>query len=433
METKLARIAEISRKRPQEKFTSLYHHINKELLKQCHKELEKNKAAGIDGVTKTEYAEKLEENLDRLVKRLKNKGYKPTPAKRVYIPKLNGKKRGLAIAIYEDKIVQMAMAKIITAVFESQFAENMYGFRENKSCHEAINDLIRTIQKEKISYVVEADIKGFFDNIDHEWLIECIKQRIVDTNIIRLIKKFLKAGIMEEGSIKETTKGTPQGSILSPILANIYMHYVLILWFEKKVKRNFKGKSEIIVYADDFVTCFQYRDEAEYFYKELLPKRLSKFKLELETSKTRLIEFGRFAEENRKRKGYKRAETFNFLGFTLYCSRSKRNYFKVKVKTERKKYINKLKEMYQWLKENRDKRLKYITEMINLKLRGHFNYYGYKMNSIMINKFRYQIIKLLFKQLNRRSQKKSYTWEEFNKMLEIYPIIKAKACVEIII
>ena len=165
METKLARIAEISKKRPQEKFTSLYHHINKEMLKQCHKELEKNKAAGIDGVTKTEYAEKLEENLDRLVKRLKNKGYKPTPAKRVYIPKLNGKKRGLAIAIYEDKIVQMAMAKIITAVFESQFEENMYGFRENKSCHEAINDLIRTIQKEKISYVVEADIKGFFDNI----------------------------------------------------------------------------------------------------------------------------------------------------------------------------------------------------------------------------------------------------------------------------
>lgn len=433
METKLARIAEISKKRPQEKFTSLYHHINKEMLKQCHKELEKNKAAGIDGVTKTEYAEKLEENLDRLVKRLKNKGYKPTPAKRVYIPKLNGKKRGLAIAIYEDKIVQMAMAKIITAVFESQFEENMYGFRENKSCHEAINDLIRTIQKEKISYVVEADIKGFFDNIDHEWLIECIKQRIVDTNIIRLIKKFLKAGILEDGSIKETTKGTPQGSILSPILANIYMHYVLILWFEKKIKRNFRGKSEIIVYADDFVTCFQYRDEAEYFYKELLPKRLSKFKLELETSKTRLIEFGRFAEENRKRKGYKRAETFNFLGFTLYCSRSKRNYFKVKVKTERKKYINKLKEMYQWLKENRDRRLKYIIEMINLKLRGHFNYYGYKMNSIMINKFRYQVIKLLFKQLNRRSQKRSYTWEEFNKMLEVYPIIKAKACVEIII
>ena len=433
METKLARIAEISKKRPQEKFTSLYHHINKEMLKQCHKELEKNKAAGIDGVTKTEYAEKLEENLDRLVKRLKNKGYKPTPAKRVYIPKLNGKKRGLAIAIYEDKIVQMAMAKIITAVFGSQFEENMYGFRENKSCHEAINDLIRTIQKEKISYVVEADIKGFFDNIDHEWLIECIKQRIVDTNIIRLIKKFLKAGILEDGSIKETTKGTPQGSILSPILANIYMHYVLILWFEKKIKRNFRGKSEIIVYADDFVTCFQYRDEAEYFYKELLPKRLSKFKLELETSKTRLIEFGRFAEENRKRKGYKRAETFNFLGFTLYCSRSKRNYFKVKVKTERKKYINKLKEMYQWLKENRDRRLKYIIEMINLKLRGHFNYYGYKMNSIMINKFRYQVIKLLFKQLNRRSQKRSYTWEEFNKMLEVYPIIKAKACVEIII
>ena len=235
MKTKLARITEISITRPEEKFTSIYHLINKDLLMICHNELEKNKEVGVDGVTKAEYASNLQENLDNLVTRLKNKGYRPTEAKRVYIPKANGKLRGIAIAIYEDKIVQLALAKLISAIFEPHLSDTMYGFRPKRNCHDAIRNLTGTIQMKKVNYIVDADIKGFFDNVDHEWLIECIKQRIADPNVIRLIKKFLKVGIMEKGNIVRSIMGTPQGSILSPVLANIYMHYVLALWFKKEI------------------------------------------------------------------------------------------------------------------------------------------------------------------------------------------------------
>ena len=306
MKTKLARITEISITRPEEKFTSIYHLINKDLLMICHNELEKNKAVGVDGVTKAEYASNLQENLDNLVTRLKNKGYRPTEAKRVYIPKANGKLRGIAIAIYEDKIVQLALAKLISAIFEPHLSDTMYGFRPKRNCHDAIRNLTGTIQMKKVNYIVDADIKGFFDNVDHEWLIECIKQRIADPNVIRLIKKFLKVGIMEKGNVVRSIMGTPQGSILSPVLANIYMHYVLALWFKKEIKEKARGECYIVIYADDYICCFQYKEEAEYFYNKLLPARLKKFNLELEPNKTRLIEFGRFAEENAKVKKKKK-------------------------------------------------------------------------------------------------------------------------------
>ena len=281
MKTKLIRIAEISKERPKEVFTSIYHLINKELLLQCHKELDGKKATGLDGVTKAEYNENLTGNINDLLNRLKTKTYYPTPAKRVYIPKANGKVRGLAIAIYEDKIVQLATTKLIQSIFENKLSSSLYGFRPNRSCHRAINKLIKIIQNRSIKYIVDADIKGYFDNIDHKWLIECIKQHIKDPNVLNLINRFLKAGILEKGEIEKTIKGTPQGSILSPVLANIYMHYVLALWFEKKVKRNFIGECHLIVYADDYVCCFEYYEEAELFYKQVLPKRLSKFRLRI--------------------------------------------------------------------------------------------------------------------------------------------------------
>lgn len=291
METKLVRIAQISRKQPKEVFTSIYHLLNEEMLMKCHKELNGKKATGMDGVTKAEYEENLEENIKNLVNELQNMRYIPSPAKRIYIPKANGKKRGLAIANYEDKIVQLGMKKIIEAVYEPKFLNSMYGFRPNRGCHDALKALNRNIESGKVNYVVDADIKGFFDHIDHKWLIRCVEQRIKDPRMIRMIKRFLKAGIIEKTRKINTTEGTPQGSILSPVLANIYIYYVLSLWFEKKIKTNFKGESYITNYADDNVYCFQYKKEAELFIKELLPKRLRKFGLELAKEKTKMIEF----------------------------------------------------------------------------------------------------------------------------------------------
>ncbi len=310
MTTKITRISQIATERPKEVFTSIYHFLNKDLLMLCHKELDGKKATGLDGVTKAEYEENLEENIEQLEKELQNMSYKPSPAKRVYIPKANGKMRGLAIAIYEDKIVQMALKKIVEAIYEPKLANCMYGFRPKRSCHDALRELSLTIEKKKVSYIVDADISGFFDHVDHNWLIKCVEQHIKDPRIIRLIKRFLKAGIIEGTEYIQTNEGTPQGSILSPILANIYMYYVLVLWFEKKIQNNFAGESYIIVYADDFVCCFQYRDEAELFMNKLLPERLKKFNLEVAKDKTRLISFGRYAKE-RSKNG--KVETFDFF------------------------------------------------------------------------------------------------------------------------
>lgn len=428
METKLARIAEISKEKPKEIFTSIYHFLNKELLLLCHKELDGKKATGLDGVTKAEYEENLEENIEQLEKELQNMSYKPSPAKRVYIPKANGKMRGLAIAIYEDKIVQMAMKKIIEAIFETKFLNCMYGFRPNRNCHKAIKELGRTIENKKVSYVVDADIKGGFDHVNWEWLIKCLEQHIGDKRMIRLIKRFLKVGIIENNIYMKSTEGTPQGSILSPVLANIYMHYVLSLWFEKKIKTNFKGESYIIIYADDFACCFQYKSEDELFINELLPKRLRKFNLELAEEKTRLISFGRFARE-RSKDG--KVETFDFLGFTHYCGKGKIGNFRVKRKTSRKKFRASVKEFGLWIKNYRNCRVTEIIKMLNVKLRGYYQYYGVTDNIISLRNFQHCIYCKLLKWLNRRSQRKSYTAEEFAQVLKKYPLLKPRICVNV--
>lgn len=430
MQTKLERIAEISRNNKREVFTSVYHLLNKELMMQCHKEMDGKKAVGIDGVSKVQYEENLDKNLENLVLRLKNKSFKPMPSKRKYIPKGDGNKRPLGIAVYEDKIVQLALKKIVEAVFEPKFLNCMYGFRPSKGCHDALKSLNRTIERGKVNYVLDADIKGFFNNVNHEWVIKFVEVHIKDPNINRLILKYLKAGIMEDGIFEPTDEGTAQGSNLSPVLSNIYMHYALTLWFYKVIIPQFKGECYITVYADDYVCCFQHKWEAEKFY-EMLKERLEKFNLELEPSKSRLIGFGRFAESDRKGRGEGKPETFDFLGFTHYCSKSRNGKFRVKRRTSRKKFKAKIGDFKEWIKANRTLKLKILIDKINAKLRGHYRYYGITDNGRMIMQYHYKIKMLLYLWLNRRSQRKSYTLGRFDTLMKYVPLEKPKIYVNI--
>lgn len=430
MQTKLERIAEISRYNTKAVFTSLYHLLNKELLMECHRLLDGKKAIGIDGVSKADYEENLEENIDSLVTRLKNKAYKPIPSLRKYIPKGNGKVRPLGIACYEDKIVQLALKKIVEAVYEPKFLDCMYGFRPQRGCHDALKSLNRNIERGKVNYVLDADILGFFNNVSHEWMMKIVEVHIKDPNINRLILKYLEAGIMEEGVYKDTKEGTAQGSNLSPVLSNMYMHYALTLWFNKVVKPQFKGECYITVYADDFVCCFQYKWEAERFL-EMLKQRLKKFNLELEQTKTRLIEFGRFAKTDRMKRKEGKPETFDFLGFTHYCSESRNGKFRVKRRTSRKKFTAKVSEFKEWIKKNRTLKVKVLIDEINTKLIGHYRYYGITDNGRMIRQFKHEIKMLLYLWLNRRGQRKSYTWERFDRLMKYHLLAKPKIYVSI--
>lgn len=429
MTTKITRINQISKERPNEVFTSIYHLINRELLKECFDELDGSKAVGIDKITKEEYRCNLDDNLDNLVERLKNKSYRPSPARRVNIPKANGKLRGLAIANFEDKIVQMAVKKILEAIYEPKFTNNMFGFRPNIGCHECLDYLSKCIICKNTSYILDADIKGYFDNIDHDKLMKCLEMHIKDNNLLRLIKRFLKAGILEKGIYIKGKVGTPQGSILSPILANIYMYYALILWFEK-IKEISKGYVEIINYADDMVVCFQYEYEAKKIY-ELMKIRLKQAGLEFAEDKTRLIEFGRFAETSRKKKGLGKPETFDFLGFTHYCSKSQSGKFRVKRKTSRKKFKQRVQEYKMWIKQNRNAPLEDIMNTTKKKLIGHYNYYGVRDNSYSLNNYYSCITYLLYKWLNRRSQRNSYSTETFRLMVKAYNLPTPKIMVNI--
>jgi group II intron reverse transcriptase/maturase len=418
METKLDRIAEISSKDAKSCFTSIYHLLNKELLLQCHKELSKNKATGIDGMTKAEYEKDLDRNIQDLLKRLKNKSYKPLPTLRTYIPKSNGKQRPLGISCYEDKIVQLALKKLMEAIYEPRFLDAMYGFRPKRGCHDALKALNWAIESNYTNWVLDADIRGFFDHIDQELLMKCIEIRVKDPNILWLVKKFLKAGLMEHNVYQATDEGVAQGSNLSPLLANIYMNYMLVLWFYQEVKASMKGQALLIVYADDFVCGFQNKWEAERFH-QLLKDRLARFGLELEESKSRLIEFGRFAVDNAKPS---KPETFDFLGFTHYCSKSQKGYFRVKRKTSKKKYHEKVRNFKVWMKANRTLPLKELMKTVKAKLIGHYNYYGITDNYPKTKQYFYEVQRQLLKWLNRRSQRCSYTIQGFNDMLKYYPL-----------
>ncbi|UMZ73039.1 group II intron reverse transcriptase/maturase [Natranaerofaba carboxydovora] len=430
MKTKLDRIAEIAKKEPKEKFTSLAHLINEEMLIQCHNEISGNKATGIDKVTKAKYGEELKSNVKALVTKLKSKSYRPQPAKRVNIPKPGtNKTRPLGVLAYEDKLLQRGIAKILNSIYEQDFLDFSYGFRPNRNCHGALKHLNIILEHRKTNYVVDADIEGFFDNVGHEWIMEFIAHRISDPSLKQLIKRTLKAGYMEHEIMHKTEEGTTQGGLISPILANLYLHYALDVWFEKAVKPKCKGQAYMVRYADDFVCCFQYKNDANKFYGAL-QKRLNKFNLSVSTEKTKIITFGRFAEEKCGREGRKKPETFDFLGFTHYCSKSQRGKFRVKRRTSRKKYKTALLNMKEWIRNNRTTPTPKLMKELNAKLRGHYQFYGITDNS-RISNFNNDTKLLLFKWLNRRSQKSSFDWDKFNLFLTKHEVLKPKVYVNI--
>lgn len=429
METKLERISQLSRENADMVFTSIGHLIDKDMLMKCHEGMDGDKAVGIDGVTKEEYGQKLDENLEALVRRLKQKSYRPKAARRVEIPKDNGKTRPLSIYCYEDKLIQEALKEILEAVFEPHFPDEMMGFRPNRSCHMAIRKLNVMLERKSTSYVLDADIKAFFNHLDHEWIIRFIESHIKDPNIIRLIRRTLKAGVMENYTYTATEEGSGQGSVCSPVIANIYMYYVLVWWFNEKMKPLMRGFCELVVYADDFVVCFQYRDDAEMFYKHLIV-RMNNFGLRLEEEKSRLIEFGRYAQENAERKGRK-VDTFTFLGFTHYCSKSRNGKFRVKRKTSGKKFSKKCREMNVLIKGIRHLPVKEVIYKLNQILTGYFHYYGVTDNYKSIEKFWFEVRRMLFYWLNRRSQRSSYTWEGFVEMMKNLPLVRPKIYVSV--
>lgn len=425
MKTKLESLTQRAKENPRNEFISLAHLLTEDFLKGCFWELKKDKASGIDGVSVKEYEVGLEKKLKELVIRLKAKKYKPQPVRRVYIPKSGGSKRRLGIPTVEDKIVQMGIKKILEAIFEVDFCDVSYGFRPNRNCHTALDVLDKTIMTKPINYVVDMDIKQFFDTIDHQWLMKCLRQRIKDTSLLRLITRFLKAGIMEEGKFIKADKGTPQGGVLSPLLANIYLHYILDLWFERKVKSKLKGYARLIRYADDFIVCFQSSREAKEF-GTTLKQRLSKFNLEASDSKSRIIEFGRYVWQKAQQED-REVATFDFLGFTHYCDKTRKGKFKLGRKTSGKKYRQKMKAMNLWLKSVRNlvKRQDW-WKVLARKLIGHYNYYGISGNSPALGKFYKRTLTLTHKWINRRSQKKSYNWIQFNRLLKYNPLPKPK-------
>lgn len=417
-ETKLRLITQRAKENPKYKFTSLGYLLNEGFLEQCFKALEKHKASGIDGVKVEEYGANLKCNLKDLVGRMKALQYYPQAVRRVNIPKPNGKTRPLGISAVEDKIVQVGIKRILESIFEGDFCDSSYGFRPNRSCHTALDELGKTIMTKPINAIVDVDIEKFYDTIDHKWLMECLRQRIKDSSFLRLIVRFLKAGILEEGRYTEVDKGTVQGNVASPVLANIYLHFVLNLWFEKVARKQLSGYAKLIVYADDFVVCFEDGESARQF-SEMLKQRLGKFGLKVAEDKSRVIEFGRSVWERSRREGGKTA-TFDFLGFTHFCDKTRKGGFKIGRKTSAKKFRQKMTAMNEWMKGVRNLVKREVWwKVLKMKMIGHYRYYGIGGNGRALQRFYYSTMRMAYKWLNRRSQRKSYTLETFGQYLAV--------------
>jgi group II intron reverse transcriptase/maturase len=413
----LERIRRVARERKKEKFTSLLHHISIDLLDEAFFELKENAAPGVDGLTWKDYEQNLERNLEDLHARVHRGAYRALPSRRTYIPKPDGRQRPLAIAALEDKIVQRATAAVLNAIYEEDFLGFSYGFRPGRGTHDALDALDVGINSTKVNWIVDADIRSFFDEISQEWLVRFLEHRIGDQRIIRLIQKWLKVGVLEDGIVTVSGRGTGQGSVISPLLANIYLHYALDLWAERWRRREATGDMIIVRYADDFIVGFQHEADARCFLDEMR-KRLQEFALSLHPEKTRLIEFGRFAARDREERGLGKPETFNFLGLTFICGKSRRGKFLLKRKTRRDRMRAKLRMVKEEMRRRMHQPIPQQGSWLRHVVRGYFNYHAVPTNLRALVGFRDEIAKRWLRILTRRSERGDLTWARMNRLID---------------
>jgi RNA-directed DNA polymerase len=421
MSQNLDRIAELAREDPGRRFHSIAHFLTPKVLYEACFSLRKDASAGVDGLTHAEYARDAHENIRKLHERLKSKTYRALPLRRIYIPKEDGTQRAISIPALEDKIVQRATADLLSAIFEQDFLPCSYGFRSGRGAQEALDEVGRVICTQGTDYVLELDIASYFDSIVRELLMAMIEKRISDASILRLVRKWINVGVIDEGRLLVSDTGTGQGQIVSPLLANVYLHVILDEWFEKEVKPRLKGKAFEVRYADDAALFFQYREDAQKVL-EVLPKRFGKFGLTLHPQKTRLIEFGRSAYGRAQRKGSK-LDTFDLLGFTHLATRSRRGKFTVHVKTMKKRLRRSLSAVSEWCQTHRHDDVELQWRSLNAKLRGHYEYYGRPTNHRSLRQFYRGVRRLWRKWLNRRTRGKTLTWDVYQDLLDRLPLL----------
>jgi group II intron reverse transcriptase/maturase len=422
----LERVRQAAKRDGKAKFTALFHHVTVDRLRQAFSGLNPRASAGTDGVTWEQYGSRLEENLVDLHSRLHRGAYRARPSRRVYIPKSDGRERPLGVASLEDKLVQRVVVEVLNPIYETDFLGFSYGFRPGRGAHDALDALATAIDRKKVNWVLDADIRGFFDAIDHEWLMKLVEHRVADRRVLRLIRKWLNAGVMENGEWAEASEGTPQGATISPLLANIYLHYVFDLWVQRWRSQPGRGEVVVVRYADDFIVGFENRTDAERFLAELR-ERLAKFRLELHPEKTRLIQFGRFARTNRAERGLGKPETFDFLGFTHISGKTREGKFLLRRQTIRSRMRRKLADLKGELKRRRHQPIPEQGKWLGQVVGGYFNYFAVPTNTEVLSAFRCEVQRHWLRALRRRSQKDRTPWSKIKSLSRRWlPLVRVR-------